>query len=382
MSARLLIVDDEPNLLRLIGYALEIEGYEIVTAETGAEALDKVQTEQPDLMILDVMLPDMSGIEVCQLVRSKPETIHLPVIMVSARAQVDDKILGLKAGADEYVTKPVDSDEMVARVAALLKRTHRSQQMQPAKRGQVIGFIGAKGGVGTTTVTLNVASALAMQKKNVVAVELTSYYGTFAPQLKYTGPANLGNVLGLDPERINEQELSKSVVNFPSGLGVLFGPQEVDEFKDIEPAQVEAVISGLGRMADHVVVDLPGYPHGASQAALRLCDAIVLIVGRESTCVTAGRIALGLLKSWGVHGVVGAIVVSRTALPVPMELTGIRLRLGCELIGIVPPAAEACAAAQKEGLPLVLYQPDSAAAVGLTEIASRLGGDKITVLRL
>jgi DNA-binding response OmpR family regulator len=72
MSAKILIVDDEPNLLRLIGYALEIEGYEIVTAESGAEALNKVEAEQPDLVVLDVMLPDMSGIEVCQQSCSAP----------------------------------------------------------------------------------------------------------------------------------------------------------------------------------------------------------------------------------------------------------------------------------------------------------------------
>jgi pilus assembly protein CpaE len=232
MSTRILIVDDEPNLLRLIGYALEIEGYQVVVAQSGAEALSKVQAEQPDLMILDVMLPDMSGIEVCQQVRSKPEMINLPVIMLSARAQVPDKIAGLKAGADEYVTKPIDSDEMVARVAALLKRTDRLRHMQPSKCGKVVGFIGAKGGVGTTTVTLNVASVLARQK-SVVAVELRSCYGTFGPQLGCNVGANLGDLLELDPERIDERTLSRALVNLPSGLGVLFGPQKADEFRDI-----------------------------------------------------------------------------------------------------------------------------------------------------
>ena len=104
MSARILVVDDEPSLLRLIAYVLETEGYETITASSGMEALDQVQTGQPDLVILDVMLPDISGIDVCQQLRDKPETALLPIIMLSARTQVPDKIRGLQAGADEYVT--------------------------------------------------------------------------------------------------------------------------------------------------------------------------------------------------------------------------------------------------------------------------------------
>ncbi len=381
MSTKILIVDDEPNLLRLIGYALEHEGYQVVVAQSGAEALSKVQAEQPDLMILDVMLPDMSGIEVCQQVRSRPEMISLPIIMLSARAQVPDKIAGLQAGADEYVTKPIDSDEMVTRVAALLKRTDRLRHMQPSKRGKVVGFMGAKGGVGTTTITLNVASILA-QQKNVVAVELRSCYGTFGPQLGYNVGANLGDLFELEAEHIDERTLSKSLVKLSPGLRALFGPQKAAEFQDIEPAQGEAVINGLGRMADYVVVDLPCCPHGAVQAAARLCGVMVLVVEREPTCVMAGKIALDLLKSWGVHGVAGALIVNRAVVPVPMSLPEIRSGLGCELVGVVPPAAEACMAAQRQGLPLVLYQPDNMAAVSLTEIANRLAADKIAVLRL
>jgi pilus assembly protein CpaE len=303
--------------------------------------------------------------------------------MLSARAEVSDKVVGLKAGADEYVTKPVDSDEMVARVAALLERTRRLRWVQPAKHGKVLGFIGAKGGVGTTTVVLNVASVLARQKKSVIAVELGSYYGTFSAQLRHTAAANLRNLLELDSGRINERALSMPLANLPSGLGVLFGPQKAEEFKEIEPAQAEAVITGLAGMADYTVIDLSCHPSAASQAAIRHCDFVALVVEREPTCVMSGKVTLELLESWGVSGgLVGAVVVNRTVLPMPMSFTEIGSRLGCEIVGVVPPAVEACMAAQEQGVPLVLYQPDNIAAVNLTEIASRLAADKITALRL
>jgi DNA-binding response OmpR family regulator len=380
---RILIVDDNESARRSLKLIFKKKGYEVEMAGTGREAMEKVQGGFVDLVILDIMLPDIGGIEICQQLRSKPETIHLPIIMLSGRTQVPDKIQGLKAGADEYVTKPVDLDEMVARVEALLDRTRRLRQAQPAKRGNVLGFIGAQGGVGTTTVALNVASILAQQKKTVIAVELRSYYGTFSPQLRGTPIENLSSLLELDPARINERELSTRLFSSPSGFRVLFGPQKVDEFKEIEPDQVKAVIEVLADMADYTIIDLPCHPSGANQAAIRQCDYIVLVVVPEPACVMAGRVTLQLLKSWGVGvGLVGAIVVRRAIAVSAMKLPEIRSQLGCDIVGVVPPAGEACIAAQRQGVPLVLYQPNSMAAVNLTEMASRLVAGEVIPMRL
>src|SRR4030043_454849 len=171
MSAKILIVDDEPNVLRMVSYTLHAEGYEIVTAQNGAEAITKAKTEAPDLILLDVMLPDMSGVEVCAQIRNMQETIDIPVIMLSALAQVPDKIKGLEAGADEYITKPITPGELVARVKAILVRFHQVRRVLAKHPGKVLGFIGAKGGVGTTTVALNIATALTMQDKKPIAAE-------------------------------------------------------------------------------------------------------------------------------------------------------------------------------------------------------------------
>jgi DNA-binding response OmpR family regulator len=123
MEAKILIVDDDPCLLRLVGYILEKEGYEIVTAMDGQEALEKVETENPDLVLLDVMMPGINGLEVCRQLRHQPETAGLPIIMLSARSKVSDRIAGLQAGANDYIAKPFDASEIVACIAALLDRT-------------------------------------------------------------------------------------------------------------------------------------------------------------------------------------------------------------------------------------------------------------------
>jgi two-component system alkaline phosphatase synthesis response regulator PhoP len=125
MGAKILIADDDSFLLRLVGYLFGKEGYETVSAMDGEEALRKIETEKPDLVILDVMMPGIDGLEVCRQLRSHPETAALPIVMLSARSKVSDRIAGLQAGANEYLGKPSDARQVVGCVAALLERTRR-----------------------------------------------------------------------------------------------------------------------------------------------------------------------------------------------------------------------------------------------------------------
>jgi two-component system phosphate regulon response regulator PhoB len=122
MAERILVVDDEPDLLELVRVNLRQAGYEVVTAETGREALESLRRSRPELMLLDLMLPDLSGTEVCRQVRSDPELAWLPIIMLTAKADEVDRVVGLELGADDYVTKPFSPRELVLRVRAVLRR--------------------------------------------------------------------------------------------------------------------------------------------------------------------------------------------------------------------------------------------------------------------
>jgi len=384
MGAKILVVDDEPSLLRLTGYSLEIEGYEVITAQTGAEALKKVHTERPDLIVLDVMLPDMNGLEVCRQLRSSPEMVDLPIIMLSARTQVTDRVKGLKSGADEYVTKPFDSDELVARIETLLERARRLRQVPMAKRGKVIGFVGAKGGVGTTTVALNVALALASSKLRTVAVEMTPYFGTFSPQLGMAPDKTLADLLELEPTHITEQELSRRLIQHPTGLHVLFGSQQISETREMSPERAEAIVKGLAGMTDYTILDLRCHPSAASRAALRCCDAVVLVLEPDPACIASGKAALDLFKAWGIsEEVIGAVIVNRAGVIVPTLfgeiLPEIRSRLGCRIMGVVPPALDLCLKALKVDSHLATAQPDLSFVATMTELAHRLASSEEAV---
>lgn len=119
--ARILVVEDEPNMVAGLRDNFEFEGYEVLTARDGVEGLERALQESPDLVVLDVMMPRMSGLEVCRQLRAKRASI--PIIMLTARGQEVDKVVGLELGADDYVTKPFSIRELLARVKAILRRT-------------------------------------------------------------------------------------------------------------------------------------------------------------------------------------------------------------------------------------------------------------------
>lgn len=123
MKSKILVVDDEPDALDLIEFNLKSAGYEVVTAKDGSEALRKADQLAPDLIILDLMLPEVDGLEVCKTLRREEKTATIPIIMLTAKAAEIDRVLGLELGADDYVTKPFSPRELILRVKSLLRRS-------------------------------------------------------------------------------------------------------------------------------------------------------------------------------------------------------------------------------------------------------------------
>lgn len=119
---KILLVDDEMDALMALKVALEAEGYNITEAKDGHEAIDKVHSEIPDVILLDLMIPGMDGFEVCRELKSDSLYSHIPVIMLTARGEVDDKVEGIELGADDYVTKPFNLKELKARIKMVLRR--------------------------------------------------------------------------------------------------------------------------------------------------------------------------------------------------------------------------------------------------------------------
>ncbi|MFN5333884.1 MAG: response regulator transcription factor, partial [Bacteroidota bacterium] len=125
---KILIADDEPDILEIVGYNLQTEGYTVIKAKDGLEAIELALKHQPDLIILDVMMPHKTGMEVCQLLRSKPEFAHILIIMLTAVSDESSHVKGLEYGADDYINKPISPKVLISRINALFRRTARNEE--------------------------------------------------------------------------------------------------------------------------------------------------------------------------------------------------------------------------------------------------------------
>lgn len=123
MNNKILIVDDEPDIVDLVSYNLKKDGFRVTTASDGEAALHKIRKDRFDLVVLDLMLPGIQGVELCRIIRNDPKTADTPIIMLTAKGEEVDRVIGLESGADDYMTKPFSARELIARIKAVLRRT-------------------------------------------------------------------------------------------------------------------------------------------------------------------------------------------------------------------------------------------------------------------
>jgi CheY-like chemotaxis protein/MinD-like ATPase involved in chromosome partitioning or flagellar assembly len=388
MESKILIVDDQAMMLKLIGHTLQQDGYNIVTAMTGAEALQKIQSEQPELVILDLMLPDMSGIDVCHRIRQVLHLTDLPIIILSGQTELSAKIQGLEAGADEYVTKPVDPKEMAARVKSLLARTQRLRQVmvapatQRSRQGKIVAVIGAKGGVGTTTVVANLVTGLLMRNYKSIAVELRPYFGTLARHFGIQPTSTLNDLLELTAKAINEQQISARLQSNSNGVQLLAGPQQLKGYREAQAEQVEALLKCLVHMTEYVVVDLPHMPSVANRSTLRAAHTIVIVVEPEASCVASAQALIELLQAWTISPTIIKLVsVNRIQSVQTISAAELERSIDCELLGTVTAAPDMAVVALNMGTPMMSYAPTSLVAGTLQDVVGRLIATKTVSIR-
>ncbi|MGD0897410.1 MAG: response regulator, partial [Thermoguttaceae bacterium] len=300
-QSKVLIVDDDDNNRGVLCDALGGESYTLLEAADGQQALDVADKELPDLILLDVLMPGMDGLATLHQLKARAATRHIPVIMVTALNMDSQISLCLDGGAIDHIVKPFSWLVVRARVRAALRNRVAAAEKQAANRGKVIGFIGAKGGAGTTTTALNVALALVALERSVAVVEMRPYMGTVAQQLGVTASLNIERLLDCQHSGdINARTLSKCLTHHPTGLQLLLAPPSFDDQREITAQQAEEILKGLASMAEYVIVDFPCQPTRAVRAGLHCCNFVVLAVELEATCLASAQAVLKGLNSWGV----------------------------------------------------------------------------------
>lgn len=190
MKQKILIVDDDENIAELVSLYLTKECFDTKTVSDGLEAISIFEDYQPDLILLDLMLPGLDGYQVCREIRTKS---NVPIIMVSAKGEVFDKVLGLELGADDYIEKPFDTKELVARVKAVLRRFHLAQEPVQAPANKVVEFPGLIVNLNNYSVTYN-GNKVDMPPKELELL----FFLTSSPNQVFTREQLLENIWGYD----------------------------------------------------------------------------------------------------------------------------------------------------------------------------------------
>lgn len=367
MSKKILVIEDDDIALRLIEYTLRKEGYQVLLAKNGLEGIRKAHSEEPDLIILDVMLPGIDGFEVCHRLRSEPQMAQLPILMLSGKAQEVDKATGLKVGADDYITKPVAPRELVSRIESWLTR-------KTAAKSKIIAFLGTKVGVGTTTMVVNVAVTLSQKGKRVIVADLSAYNGNLAEHLGLKPEKSITELLGKPIDTIKHRELEAVLAAYQSGVRVL--PRPPEEGKGLSSSNVNLLFGRLREVTDYLLLDLSAPISDLGKATLTKCDLVIIVTDFKAGALPDLKSTSALLQKMGVSKErLGAVVIDREATFPEEALTNMRsiieMSTKVSLLGVIP--YEITASLELAGTaPLILSNPNSPMAWSIREVASHI----------
>jgi len=363
MPQKILIADDDVETLRLIGLMLQRQGFEIAAATNGAQALEMSQTASPDLIILDVMMPDMDGYQVTRRLRQDASTADIPILMFTAKSQVEDKVTGYEAGVDEYITKPIHPAELVARVKALLSRAKSRPSTPSAERGYMIAVIAPKGGLGASTLTLNLAISYAQRvKSEVIAAEMRPGHGSWAQDLGYNAKEGLNNLLKAKPFEIRnnivESELVRTTYN---GVRLLLADSEISDVDLVgASAQLEAVVRTLPFLAPMVFLDIGVPVLPKLDRVLAFCDEVMLITEPFPASIRGTKRYMQELGNcgFGKSKLLSIVMINRIRADIQLTITQVQESLGQTVAQVIPPVPEIAYQAALQYLPIVKLQPD------------------------
>lgn len=372
MSEKILIVDDDIDSLKLIGLMLQRHGYDVIAANTGNQAIAMTNSESPDVIILDVMMPDINGYEVCRRLRANPKTQPIPIIMFTAKTLIDDKVAGFEAGADDYLTKPTHPAELASRVKTILERSANQRTRNLDTSGMSIGILGAKGGLGVSTTVLNVGAAFRIMDESPIIADFRLGSGNLGLMMGVANPVGMANILSRPIEQINESLLEREIITHETGLRGLLSssrPQEALMNYSVESAM--SVVRGLRSLGKPVIYDLGnGYTNLIHRLRSEMDKLIVLV---EPNIITLAM-ARNLLKVIGATEPKQMSVVVANRYPTNTQTAWheIEAELDHEIRAVISAEPQLALEAGAAGVPIVNYNPNAIVSNQFLKLAEHL----------
>lgn len=375
-----LVADDDPHIRRLVQVLLQNRGMKVIIAADGAAALAQTRTVQPAVVVLDVNMPAMSGLEVCKAIRADAQLRRMPVMLLTAQGATADKVTGFDVGADDYVQKPFEGAELAARIVALIARSRiyaADEAPPPEPAGRVVALIGAKGGAGTTTLATSLALVTAGLRSGGALIpgallDLDVIHGHAATALGLDAKRTLPD-LTVGEITLDREFLLAFGESYSPGLVVFPGARSPMEGERITPDLVQALLPACRRCFGYTFIDLPSSFGETTLSVLDDADLILLVVTPEITAIRSAIQLMAALQSLRIPPERWRIILNRPLDAGDLPTAALERTLQCSIFHALPNCGTRVLEANNRGIPLVKSQPNQPFSAAIEELALRIG---------
>ncbi len=360
----ILVIDDEVPMLDMVDILLSNAGFKVETARSGPEGLQKAIAGQPDVIIVDVMMPEMDGYEVCSRLRNEPRTARSAIIVLTARGQPVDKGMALKSGADYFMIKPFQGKALVQQVQELLDRGARTT---PPLGLQAVTLRLTRG-AGATTLVANLALSLATRKGQLtVAADMALQGGQLSDRLDL--PSAMAWV---DPPGSDADWLATHLVRHPGGPFILPARQSAAEAGQPAPEKVEQLLLALRELHDYVLLDTPLNLGPLASVLLGSSSLVLLLLTPDATSLQKTEMSLDAIRRFGTSALQVWPVLNKVRAGQRSFLEQVESTLGLPIRAVLPWSPEECEEAVSSRRPMVLAHPQSTFSRAIRALADKI----------
>jgi len=378
METHILAVDDEPVNQRLVSKVLATSGFQVTTANNAKEAFDLVEQIRFDLIILDVMMPEIDGYEACRRLRENPKTSQTPIILLTALDSLENKMKGFEAGADDYLPKPCEPEELVARVKVWLRRsTQVKREKKTDELAKVIAVFSLRGGVGVSTLAANLSVGLAqLWGIQTALIDLVFNGGNAALLLNLPLRNTWSDIAAVPTNEIDLEMVNMLLRIHSSGANVLPAPRKIQDGELIDAEKVSHVIDIIRREYEYVILDLPHDFSETTLAGLDIADTIFLVFTPELASVRATGMAIDIFNGLAYPRETIRLVLNWTFSRFGLSREDIQQSLNRKIDIVIPNATEQFIKAINFGAPPVYEEPNSPLAALIEDLSFAISKDE------
>lgn len=379
--ARVLLIDDEPIYYKMIVHALKPHGYEVEYARTGMDGLKTVPLFNPDVIITDVRLPDLSGYEVAQRLRRDPRFESIPLIFLTSQADLSNKLKAFEVGADDYLSKPFQPEELVARVGMLVRRGEvlRSARTREIKdQAAVVTVHSLRGGVGSSSMAVNLGMALyRLWERPTLVIDAVLNAGQVALMLNASPLHTWEDLVDVKISEMDSNVIEGLITRHSSGLDFISSPSfpiALDSFTD---EIWETVLNGLRNMYEFIIIDTS---HDFSNVAIHMlncADQILMMLSPEMASIRAAVCALNIYDRLNYTNDKILPVMNNITPPSGIKQAQVEKVLKRPVKYVIPNAPGEFIRAINFGEPMVVTHPDSPITTIFEDIAYALSKESL-----